>query len=67
MSFSTFEISELPEESDNDYAIEIESSETKFGLLVTETEMKMLADAFADSVRDGPDEIGQLRAEDYDS
>lgn len=66
MSFSTFEISELAAESDNDYALEIQSSETKLGVLVTETEMQMLADAFEDTLSEGPDEIDGLSAEDYD-
>ena len=63
MTFRTFEISELSEDSENDYALEIQASQTKWGILVTEEEMQMLGDAILRTVEDGG--AGEMHASDY--
>lgn len=65
MSFSTFEISELSEESDNDYAVEIQTSDSMHGLLISEEEMRMLGDAIQRTVEDSASAADQLHVEDY--
>lgn len=52
MAFQTFEISELPEDSENDYALEIQASECKFGVLVTEEELEAMGQAMLDTAQE---------------
>jgi len=66
MSFSTFEISELPDESDNDYALEIQTAESKLGILVSEQEMKMLSEGMRQTLEGDMSDVDGLEASDYD-
>lgn len=50
--FSTFNITELSAESENDYAVEVTTSNSKLGLLVTESELRVLGESMVD-VADG--------------
>lgn len=67
MSFSTFEISELSEESDEDYALEIQTGDTMLGILVSEAEMAALADGMQRTIDGSPEDADQLKAEDYEA
>lgn len=65
MSFSTFNISELPEESENDYAVEITTSDSKLGILLSETEARGIGQALLDAVDDGVDSLDGDHVDDY--
>jgi len=50
--FQTFEISELADESENDYAVEIQASSCKFGVLLTEDELEAMGQAMLETARE---------------
>lgn len=50
MSFSTFEISELTEDHEDDYQIEITSGGNLHGFQVKEAELRMLGESFLDTL-----------------
>ena len=52
MTIATFEISELDEESDNDWAVEITTGDSKHGILLKDAEMRMVADGMQRAVDD---------------
>lgn len=49
MTFATFTISELSEDHDDDYQVELTSSGNLHGFQVKEEELAMLGDAFIDA------------------
>ncbi len=52
MAFQTFEITELAEDSENDYAVDIQASECRFGVLVTEDELEAMGQAMLETARE---------------
>ena len=52
MTFQTFEISELAEDSEDDYAVEIQASGCKFGMLVTEGELEAMGEAMLETAQE---------------
>lgn len=50
MSFSTFDITELPEESDDDYAVEFTTKESRIGIAMSEDELRGVGKAMLQSV-----------------
>lgn len=49
MTFSTFEITELREDAENDYALEFTTGNSKLGILLTEDELVSVGQAMLDS------------------
>jgi hypothetical protein len=65
MSFSTFEISELADESDNDYALEFQTGDSMHGILVTEEELQMLGDGITRTIDGNPEDADGLEVGEY--
>ena len=45
MSFSTFDLTDLPDDAENDYAVEITTADAKLGVALSAQEMRAIADA----------------------
>jgi len=68
MTFSTMEISELSEESENDYALEFTTSDTRQGILLTEEEARGIGEGLLRAIEESPsaidgDRIGEVSEE----
>lgn len=50
MSYSTFTISELSDEADDDFAVEVQTSDSRMGILVSEQELEAMGRSMLDSV-----------------
>ena len=67
MTISTFEISELDEEAENDWCIEITTKGSKHGLLLTDAEMRMIGDGIELAVAEEESELlDGVHASDYE-
>lgn len=59
MSFSTFNISELPEDADDDYAIEFTTKHSKIGITLSEQEARGVGDGLLRTIDEGVDSLGE--------
>lgn len=57
MSFSKFNIDKLAEDAEDDYAVEITTSNSKLGILLSEEEAEGIAHAILQATEDGVDTL----------
>jgi len=67
MTISTFEISELSDESENDWCVEITTKDSKHGILLKDAEMRMIGDGIERAVDDdNPELLDNVHASDFE-
>ena len=66
MSFTTFQVTELDADAENDYQIDIVDGNSRHGFCVKEAELRMLSDAFDDALDDSPGVIDGRTVEEYE-
>lgn len=57
MSFSTFEISEIERDGETEYRLEFTTSESKLGIILSETEAQAVGQGLLESVAENPSTI----------
>ena len=67
MTIANFEISELAEEAENDWCIEITTKDSRHGVLLKDAEMRMLGDGINRAVDDDdPELLDDVHASEYE-